>query len=139
MAYADGFLIPVAVKNLSAYKKMSETGAQIWMEHGALDYKECVGDDLTPEGMKTSFSALLATKKGETVIFSWIVYKSRKHRDAVLKKVMADPRMRAPKSMPFDMTRMYMGGFDVIVDHTAKAATRKTVAKTAARAKKKKA
>lgn len=137
MAYADGFLIAVPVKNLAAYKKMAELGAKMWMEHGALDYKEGVGDDLTPEGMPTSFPQLLATKKGETVVFSWIVYKNRKHRDAVLKKVMADPRMKPPASMPFEMTRMYMGGFEIIVDRSAKAPTRKAAAKKTTRAKKK--
>jgi uncharacterized protein YbaA (DUF1428 family) len=139
MAYADGFLIPAPIKNLAAYKKMSESAAKVWMEHGALDYKECVGDDLKPQGMNTSFSDLLSTKKGETVIFSWIVYKSRKHRDAVLKKVMADPRLQGPENMPFDPARMYMGGFEVMVDHKPKSTARKTVAKKAARAKKKKA
>lgn len=137
MAYADGFLIPVPTKNLGAYKKMSEAGAKIWMEHGALDYKECVGDDLTPQGITTSFAKLLGAKKNETVVFSWIVYKNRKHRDAVMKKVMSDPNMQGPENMPFDLARMYMGGFEVMVDHTAKSAAPKTAAKKTARAKKK--
>ena len=137
MAYADGFLIAVPVKNLAAYKTMAELGAKMWIEHGALDYKECVGDDLTPEGMSTSFPQLLATKKGETVVFSWIVYKNRKHRDEVLKKVMADARMKPPEKMPFDLTRLYMGGFEIVVDRTAKTPPRKAAAKKATRAKKK--
>jgi uncharacterized protein YbaA (DUF1428 family) len=121
MAYADGFLIPVPTKNLAAYRKLSEAAGKVWMEHGALDYKECAGDDINVEGMgtTTSFPKTLATKRGETVVFSWILYKNRAHRDSVNKKVMADPRldkMMNPKNPPFDHTRMNFGGFEVFVD-----------------------
>jgi uncharacterized protein YbaA (DUF1428 family) len=121
MAYADGFLIPVPTKNLAAYRKMSQKAGEVWMEHGALDYKECAGDDVNAEsmGMMTTFPKTLAIKRGETVVFSWILYKNRAHRDSVNKKVMADPRlakMMNPKNPPFDHKRMNYGGFDVIVD-----------------------
>lgn len=119
--YVDGFLIPLPKKNLKAYKKMAKIGAKIWKKHGALDYKECVGDDMKNEWGK-SFLLSADTKKNETVVFSYIVYKSRKHRDAVNKKVMSDPAMDPtnPKNkkwtMPFDMKRMAYGGFSVLVD-----------------------
>jgi uncharacterized protein YbaA (DUF1428 family) len=121
MAYVDGFLIPVPTKNLAAYRKMSEAAGKVWMEHGALDYKECAGDDVNGEGMgaMTTFPKTLAVKRGETVVFSWILYKSRAHRDSVNKKVMADPRlakMMNPKNPPFDHKRMNYGGFEVFVD-----------------------
>jgi uncharacterized protein YbaA (DUF1428 family) len=118
MSYVDGFVIPVPKKNLKAYARMAKEGAAMWMKHGALDYKECVGDDLqTKWGMP--FPRLLKLKPGETVVFSYIVFKSRAHRDRVNAKVMKDPRvadMCDPKSMPFDVKRMYYGGFKVIVD-----------------------
>lgn len=139
MAYADGFLIPVPTKSLEAYRKLSEKAGQIWMDHGALDYKECAGDDMTIKGMKTSFPKTLVSKKTETVVFSWIVYRDRAHRDAVLKAVMADKRMETPPDCPFDPKRMIYGGFNVIVDLTAGArkakATRKSAAKKATRKK----
>jgi uncharacterized protein YbaA (DUF1428 family) len=121
MAYADGFLIPVPTKNLAAYRKISEAAGKVWMEHGALDYKECVADDVNQEGMgaMTSFPKTLATKRGETIVFSWILYKNRAHRDSVNKKVMADPRlakMMNPKNPPFDHKRMNYGGFEIFVD-----------------------
>jgi uncharacterized protein YbaA (DUF1428 family) len=114
--YVDGFVLAVPKKNLAAYRKMAKMGARIWKKHGALDYKECVGDDLNlPYG--TSFHKLAKTKDGETVCFSFIVYKSKAHRDRVNKKVMEDPRMqKAPSPMPFDMKRMAVGGFKVLVD-----------------------
>jgi len=117
MAYVDGFVIPFKKKNLKAYKKMAAVGAKIWMEHGAVQYYECVGDDLkVPFG--AGFTKLAKLAKDETVAFSWIVYKSRAHRDRVNAKVMADPRMNnadMAASMPFDMKRMAFGGFKVLV------------------------
>lgn len=133
MAYADGFLIPVPAKNIEAYAKMSARAGKVWLEHGALDYKECAAEDMN-EGMTSTFPKTLGTKKTETIVFSWIVYKSRKHRDDVLKKVMADPRMTAmmkEKSL-FDPARMLYGGFEVIVDLAAKAPVKKTPMKKAA-------
>jgi uncharacterized protein YbaA (DUF1428 family) len=133
MAYADGFLIPVPKKNLDAYKKMSEQAGKFWMEHGALDYKECVGDDLFVQGMTASFPDTLKLKRGETVIFSWAVYKDKAHRDRVNKLIMADPRMKMPKKMPFDPARMLFGGFEVLVDMKA---AKKPARKAAKKAKK---
>lgn len=116
--YVDGFVIPVPRNNIEAYKKMSQKAGKIWREHGALEYRECVGDDLQSEfGMP--FPKTVKLKDGETVVFSWIVFKSRADRDRVNKKVMADPRlapMMDPKSMPFDTKRMVYGGFKSIVD-----------------------
>jgi uncharacterized protein YbaA (DUF1428 family) len=120
--YVDGFVLVVEKKKLGAYKKMAEIGRDIWMKHGALDYKECVGDDLTPDmgGMKVmTFPKLTKQKKGEVICFSYIVYKSRKHRDEVNAKVMKDSMMNEKKwknkPMPFDMKRMAYGGFKAIV------------------------
>jgi uncharacterized protein YbaA (DUF1428 family) len=114
--YVDGFVLAVPKKNLPAYRKMARLGAKVWKEHGALEYVECVGDDLATQ-WGTTFPKLAKTKPGETVCFSFIVYKSRAHRDAVNKKVMADPRMeKAPNPMPFDMKRMSFGGFKAIVE-----------------------
>ena len=114
--YVDGFVIAVPKKNLAAYRKMAKLGARVWKGHGALEYVECVGDDLATS-MGISFTKLAKTRPGETVCFSFIVYKSRAHRDAVNKKVMADPRMaEAPSPMPFDMKRMAFGGFKAIVE-----------------------
>jgi uncharacterized protein YbaA (DUF1428 family) len=138
MAYADGFLIVVPTKNIDAYAKMSAKAGKVWMEYGALDYKECAGDDMNAEGMSSTFPKTLAAKKNETVVFSWIVYKSRKHRDDVLKKVMSDPRMTAMmgEKQVFDPTRMLYGGFEAIVDLEAKAPAKKTPMKKAAAKKK---
>lgn len=134
MAYVDGFLIPVPTKNLDAYRKLSQKAGEIWMEYGALDYKECAGDDLNIKGMATSFPKTLVTKKSESVVFSWIVYKDRTHRDAVLKAVMSDPRLVMSKDCPFDPKRMLYGGFNVIVDMApAKAAKKAPAKKVAAR------
>lgn len=120
--YVDGFVLVVERKKLAAYKKMAEIGRDVWMKHGALDYKECVGDDLSPDmgGMKVmTFPKLTKQKKGEVVVFSYIVYKSRKHRDEVNKKVMKDSMMNEEKwknkPMPFDMKRMAYGGFKTVV------------------------
>lgn len=115
--YVDGFVIPLPKKNLETYRRMAKLGAKIWREYGALEYYECVGDDLKVK-MGTPFSRQLDLKPGETVVFSWIVYKSRAHRDRVNAKVMKDPRMNDPqmqKAMPFDMKRMCYGGFEVLV------------------------
>lgn len=118
--YVDGFVIPIKKKNLKAYKKMAELGKRLWRKHGALDYKECIMEDPKPKWVKLTFPKLAKTKPGETVVFSYIVYKSRKHRDQVNEKVMKDPAMNDPKykdmPMPFEMNRMSYGGFDVIVD-----------------------
>jgi len=114
--YADGFVLPVPKKNRAAYIRMAKLGRKVWLEHGALEYRECMADDVKP-GKTTSFPQSVKLKKGEEVWFSWIVYKSRRHRDAVMKKVMSDPRMTGynPKNMPFDGKRMFWGGFEVKV------------------------
>ncbi len=119
MAYVDGFLLPVPKRNLQAYRRIAQKAGKVWREHGALEYRECVGDDLKVKGM-VAFPRKLKLKPGETVVFSWIVYRSRAHRDRVNAKVMKDPRlakmMEDPKSMPFDVKRMAYGGFKVLVD-----------------------
>lgn len=118
MAYVDGFVIPVPKKKLAAYRSMAKKASKIWQEYGALDYKECVADDVKP-GKLTSFPQSVKLKSDETVIFAYIVYKSRAHRDSVNKKVMADPRLHKmcdPKNPPFDMKRMFWGGFKAIVE-----------------------
>lgn len=116
--YVDGFVIPVAKKKLPAYRKMAQIGAKLWKKHGALEYFECVGDDLNPALAGIKFPQTVKAKKGETVIFSFIVYKSRKHRDSVNAKVMKDPMMNDSQNMamPFDMKRMAFGGFKTIVE-----------------------
>ncbi|MBL8643983.1 MAG: DUF1428 domain-containing protein [Rhodospirillaceae bacterium] len=117
MSYVDGFLIPVPKRKVAAYKKMATLGKKVWMDHGALDYVEAIADDVKP-GKWTSFPQAVKLKKTEVVWFSYIVYKSRKHRDAVLKKVMSDKRlagMMDPSKMPFDGKRMIWGGFKVMV------------------------
>jgi uncharacterized protein YbaA (DUF1428 family) len=118
MKYVDGFVLPVPKKNLPAYRRLARKAATIWREHGALDYKECVGDDLNVK-MGLPFPRLVKPKPGETVVFSYIVFKSRAHRDRVNAKVIKDPRiakMCDPKTMPFDCKRMAYGGFKVLVD-----------------------
>jgi uncharacterized protein YbaA (DUF1428 family) len=116
MRYVDGFVIPVPKKNLKTYVRMARMGAKMWMKHGALDYKECVGDDLeTKWGMP--FPRMMSLKPGETVVFSYIVYKSRAHRDRVNAKVIKEmEKMGDMKEMPFDVKRMVYGGFKVLVD-----------------------
>jgi uncharacterized protein YbaA (DUF1428 family) len=117
MSYVDGFVVPVPLKNLAAYRRMAKRAGKIWKEHGALDYKEWIGDDVKV-GKVTSFPRSVKLKRGETVVFSWIVYKSRAHRDRVNAKVMKDPRladMMDPKSMPFDGKRLIYGGFKILV------------------------
>ena len=115
MAYVDGFVIVVPKKNLAAYRKMAQLGGKVWKDHGALEYYECAGDDMNVKcGMP--FPKLAKAKRGETVVFSWIVYKSRAHRDRINAKVMKDPRMNMEiKDMPFDLKRMSFGGFKVLV------------------------
>jgi uncharacterized protein YbaA (DUF1428 family) len=115
--YVDGFVVPVPTKNLAAYRALARKCGKIWMEHGALQYTECVADDVKP-GKLTSFPQSVKLKADETVMFSWIVYKSRKHRDSVNKKVMSDPRIAGmdPKTMPFDGKRMFWGGFKGLVE-----------------------
>jgi uncharacterized protein YbaA (DUF1428 family) len=116
--YVDGFVIVMPKKNIAAYKKIATMAAKVWMKYGALDYKECVGEDVKVQKGVLGFPKLTKLKKGEAVVFSYILYKSRKHRDAVNKKVMADPAMNDfdEKDMPFKMNRMSYGGFEVIVD-----------------------
>ena len=116
MRYVDGFVLPVPRRKLAAYRRMAKYAGKIWMEFGAQQYVESVADDVKP-GKWTSFPQSVKLKKGETVVFSWIVYKSRAHRDAINKAVMADPRIKmGPETMPFDATRMIYGGFETIVD-----------------------
>jgi uncharacterized protein YbaA (DUF1428 family) len=116
--YVDGFVVPVPKRNLDAYRRMARKAAKIWREHGALEVRECVADDV-PMGKVTSFPRSVKVKRGETVAFSWIVYRSRAHRDRVNAKVMKDPRLvdsMQPKDMPFDTKRMIYGGFKTIVE-----------------------
>jgi uncharacterized protein YbaA (DUF1428 family) len=118
MPYADGFVIPVPKRNIDAYRRQARKAGKIWKEHGALEVRECVADDV-PMGKVTSFPRSVKRKPSETVVFSWIVYKSRAHRDRVNAKVMKDPRladMMDSKDMPFDASRMIYGGFKVVVD-----------------------
>ncbi len=117
MSYVDGFVLPVPEKNLAAYRRMAQKAGKIWKEYGALEYIECVGDDVQP-GKSTSFPQSVKLKPGEVVVFAWIVYKSRAQRDRINKKVMADPRlagMMDPKDLPFDGKRMFWGGFKPFV------------------------
>jgi uncharacterized protein YbaA (DUF1428 family) len=118
MRYVDGFVLPVPKKNLKAYRRMAAKAGKIWREHGALEYRECVGDDLKVKvGM--SFPRLVKNKPGETIVYSWIVFKSRAHRDRVNARVMKDPRIAAMcdhHSMPFDVKRMAYGGFKILVE-----------------------
>ncbi len=116
--YVDGFVLPIPRKNLKAYGRLARTAAKVWRDLGALEYRECVGDDLKAR-FGVSFPRLAKLKAGETVVFSWIVYKSRAHRDRGNAKVREDPRlarMLDPKAMPFEMKRMSCGGFKVIVE-----------------------
>jgi uncharacterized protein YbaA (DUF1428 family) len=114
--YVDGFVVPVPAKNLAAYRALARKCGKIWMEHGALQYTETVADDVKP-GKVTSFPQSVKLKADEIVVFSWIVYKSRKHRDSVNKKVMSDPRIVGMDAthMPFDGKRMFWGGFKSLV------------------------
>ena len=117
MPYVDGFVLPLPKRNLKAYRRLSTKAGKIWREHGAVDYWECVADDVKP-GKVTSFPRSVKLKSGETVLFSWIVFKSRAHRDQVNAKVMTDPRladMMDGKIAPFDAKRMIYGGFKSLV------------------------
>jgi uncharacterized protein YbaA (DUF1428 family) len=117
MSYVDGFVVPVPVKNLPAYRRLAKKAGKIWREYGALDYREWIGDDV-PFGKLTSFPRSVKVKRGETVVFSWIVYKSRADRDRINAKVMKDPRladMMDAKKLPFDGKRLIYGGFKPLV------------------------
>jgi len=117
MRYVDGFVIPVPKKSIPYYRRIAQKAGKIWREHGALEYRECVGDDLDVKKI-VPFPRSARAKRGETVVFSWIVFKSRAHRDRVNAKVFKDPRIAKmlPQGMPFDMKRMVYGGFKVLVD-----------------------
>lgn len=117
-SYVDGFVVPVPKKKLEVYRRMAQKAGKVWREHGALDYRECVAEDVKV-GKWTSFPRSVKLRRGETVVFSWIMYKSRAHRDRVIKKAMKDPRlaeMMDPKAMPFDGKRMIWGGFTTLVE-----------------------
>ena len=117
MAYVDGFVLPLPTKNVADYKKIARTMGQTYMDHGAVEYREWLAEDVKP-GKTTSFPQSVKLKPGETVVFSYVVFKTRAHRDRVTAKVMADPRMKAmmdPKAMPFDGKRMIFGGFENLV------------------------
>jgi uncharacterized protein YbaA (DUF1428 family) len=117
MSYVDGFVVPVPKKNIKKYLTIAKKAGRVWKDHGALDYCEAIADDVKP-GKWTSFPQSVKLKKNETVVFSYIVYKSRSHRDSVMKKVMTDPRlakMMDPKKMPFDGKRMIWGGFKTAI------------------------
>lgn len=117
MAYVDGYVLPVPKRNLKAYFNLARKAGKVWRDHGALEYRECVGDDLMVKKIK-SFPKQMKLKRGETVVFSWIVYKSRKHRDQVNAKVMKDKRLTCTMNgqVPFDFRRMVYGGFKIVVD-----------------------
>jgi uncharacterized protein YbaA (DUF1428 family) len=117
MAYVDGFVVPVPKKQLQAYRRLAKQAGKVWREHGALEFRECVADDVKV-GKWTSFPQSVKLKPNETVVFSWITYKSRAHRDRVNAKVMKDKRITSmdPKTMPFDGKRMIYGGFKVLVE-----------------------
>ena len=117
MLYVDGFVVPVPKRKLAEYRRMALKAGKIWREHGALEYRECVADDVAV-GKRTSFPRSVKLKPGETVVLSWVVYKSRAHRDRVTAKVMEDPRLASwmpPNPVPFDMKRMFFGGFTTLV------------------------
>ncbi len=119
MRYVDGYVLPVPKKNLKAYARLAKMGGKMWRKHGALDYKECVGQDLQTK-WGTPFPRMMKLKPGETVVFSYIVFKSRAHRDRVNARVMKEMQnMSMPKNMPFDVKRMVYGGFRAFVDAEA--------------------
>ena len=118
MHYFDGFVVPVPKKKLDAYRRMAKTASKVWRDHGALEYVECIADDVKP-GKVTSSPQSVKLKPGETVVFAYVVYKSRAQRDRVMAKVMKDPRlanMMDPKKMPFDAKRMFWGGFKGLIE-----------------------
>ena len=114
--YVDGFILPVPRKNLAKYRKLAKLSGKVWREHGAIDYVECIAHDV-PAGKITSFAKSVKLKKGEVVFFSWATYKSKAHRDSVMKKVMSDPRLADMVTgiMPFDGMRMFWGGFKPVI------------------------
>ena len=118
MPYVDGYLLPLPKKHLKLYRRIAQKAGKVWRKHGALEYRECVGEDLKPK-MGARFARAVRLKPNETVVFSWIVFRSRAHRDSVNGKVMKDPQMAKMMEegpMPFDLKRMYYGGFKVLVD-----------------------
>lgn len=118
MSYVDGYVLPLPKKHIKAYQSIAKKAGRIWKEHGALDYKECIGENLKVKGL-VPFTKASKAKASETVVFAYVLFKSRKHRDTVNAKVMKDPRIHQicdPKNMPFDVKRMVYGGFKVIVD-----------------------
>jgi uncharacterized protein YbaA (DUF1428 family) len=118
MPYVDGFILPLPLHNREKYLESARLCASVWREHGALEYRECIADDVKP-GKLTSFPQAVNLEDGETVVFAWAVYESRAHRDAVLEKVMSDPRLASimkPENMPFDGKRMIYGGFEMVID-----------------------
>ena len=120
--YVDGFVLPVPTRNRDKYLRIARKAGKVWMDHGALEYVEAIADDVKP-GKVTSFPQSVKLKKGETVIFAYAVYKSRRHRDRVVARVMKDPRledMMSPEAMPFDMKRMFWGGFKAVVEMRAR-------------------
>lgn len=122
MPYVDGYLLTVPEKNLDEYRRIARIASKVWLDHGALEYRECVQED-SPEGFGVPFAKAAKAKPGEVVIFAWVVYKSRAQRDRVNAKVFADPRIHKamdPKNPPFDCKRMSFGGFNVLVQALAK-------------------
>jgi uncharacterized protein YbaA (DUF1428 family) len=118
MKYVDGYIVPVPKKNLKAYMRMAAKAGRVWRDHGALQYRESAGEDLNVK-FGVPFTRQMKVKPGETIVFSWIVFKSRAHRDRVNAKVMKDPRLAAmcdPTAMPFDCKRMVYGGFKIMVE-----------------------
>jgi len=115
MHYVDGFVVPIPKQKIEAYKELARKAGEVWKEYGALAFVECVGDDV-PYGQLTSFPRAVQAKDDEVVAFSWIVYESREHRDAVNAKVMADPRLKPGDDMPFDGKRMIFGGFQAFLE-----------------------
>jgi uncharacterized protein YbaA (DUF1428 family) len=118
MPYVDGFILPLPKKNLEAYREMSRRCGAVWREHGALEYRECIADDVKP-GKLTSFPQAVNLEDGEVVVFSYITYESREKRDEINEKVMKDPRLAdimSPEGMPFDGKRLVYGGFEVLLD-----------------------
>jgi uncharacterized protein YbaA (DUF1428 family) len=117
MAYVDGYVLPIPKKKVEAYRRMAANAAKVWREHGALEYRECIGDDLKVK-WGARFPRVIRAKPDETVVFAWVVFRSRAHRDRVNAKVMSDPRIASmdPNAMPFDMKRMAYGGFRVLVE-----------------------
>lgn len=115
--YVDGYVVPVPKRKVATYRRIAQSAAKVWMDHGALDYRECVGDDLNTK-MALSFPRGIRSKPGETIVFAYVVFKSRAHRDRVNAKVMKDPRLSemGPEKMPFDCKRMLYGGFKTIVE-----------------------